>query len=118
MSYYLPGDNRRDLISHDRDAIHRTILANQRTFLSYLRTALTFFVAGISFVKFFDHPVVIWIGYAFVPIGLATFIVGIVRYNALRVRVVRMGMPHKHPRRRKPAPPKESESSTSEKTLD
>lgn len=93
MSYELPSDNRRDLITHDRDAIHRTILANQRTFLSYLRTALTFFVAGIGFLKFFDTLILEIVGWVFIPIGITTFVVGIIRYNKLRVRLVRMGMP-------------------------
>jgi putative membrane protein len=95
----LPSPNRRDLITHDRDAIHRTILANQRTFLSYLRTALTFFVAGISFVKFFDHLLIEIVGWAFIPIGIATFVIGFHRYNKLRVRLTRMTTPLKHPMR-------------------
>lgn len=74
------------------------ILANQRTFLSYLRTALTFFVAGITFVKFFQEFIVELIGWVFIPLGLATFVVGIYRYNQLRVRVVRMGRPLKQQR--------------------
>lgn len=98
MTYHPPGDDRRDVITHDRDAIHRMILANQRTFLSYLRTALTFFVAGITFVKFFQEFIVELIGWVFIPLGLATFAVGIYRYNLLRVRMVRMGRPLKHQR--------------------
>jgi len=98
LSDELPSPERRDLITHDRDAIHRTILANQRTFLSYLRTALTFFVAGISFVKFFGNIIVEVIGWAFIPIGIATFVVGLLRYNKLRVRLIRMTVPlHHHP---------------------
>lgn len=96
MTYHPPGDDRRDVITHDRDAIHRMILANQRTFLSYLRTALTFFVAGISFVKFFQEFIIEIIGWVFIPLGLATFIVGVFRYNHLRVRIARMGRPLKH----------------------
>ncbi len=96
MNDQLPSPGRRDLITHDRDAIHRTIMANQRTFLSYLRTALTFFVAGISFVKFFEVLIVEIIGWAFIPIGIATFFVGLARYNKLRVRLARMTTPLHH----------------------
>ena len=35
-------------------ATDRTKLSNQNTFLAYIRTALTLFVAGVSFVRFFD----------------------------------------------------------------
>ncbi len=87
--------DRRELITHDSDAIIRTILANQRTFLAYLRTALTLFVAGVSFIKFFDSLVIEIIGWAFVPLGVVTFAVGLWRYNALRVRMRRLTTPHK-----------------------
>ncbi len=109
MTYHPPGDDRRDVITHDRDAIHRMILANQRTFLSYLRTALTFFVAGITFVKFFQELIVELIGWVFIPLGLATFVVGIYRYNQLRVRIVRMGRPLKHQREHPIHDPSEDE---------
>ncbi|MFH1686261.1 MAG: DUF202 domain-containing protein [bacterium] len=106
MSYQPPSDSRRDLITHDRDAIHRTILANQRTFLSYLRTALTFFVTGVGFLKFFDSLVMEILGGLFIPIGIATFIVGIVRYNKLRVRMARMATPLHHHKPDAPGSPK------------
>jgi len=99
LSDEFPSPDRRDLITHDRDAIHRTILANQRTFLSYLRTALTFFVAGISFVKFFEYVIVEVIGWIFIPIGVITFVVGLYRYNKLRVRLFRMSVPLHKPKR-------------------
>jgi putative membrane protein len=79
------------VIAHDRDGIIRTTLANQRTFLAYIRTALTLFVAGVTFVRFFDTLVVVIIGWVFIPLGLATFSVGLWRYNALRLRMQRAG---------------------------
>ncbi len=79
------------VIAHDRDAIIRTTLANQRTFLAYIRTALTLFVAGVTFVRFFDILVVEIIGWAFIPLGIATFFVGLWRYNVLRLRMKRAG---------------------------
>jgi putative membrane protein len=73
------------VIAHDRDAVIRTVLANQRTFLAYIRTALTLFVAGVTFVKFFESLVVVIIGWIFIPLGVATFFVGLWRYNVLRM---------------------------------
>ena len=78
-----------DMILRDFLAIDRTVLANQNTFLAYLRTALTLFVAGLTFVRFFDHSVVEIIGWIFVPLGVGTFAVGLLRYNRLR-RVLKM----------------------------
>ncbi|HOP06363.1 MAG TPA: DUF202 domain-containing protein [candidate division Zixibacteria bacterium] len=74
-------------ITHDRDAVFRLHLANQRTFLSYLRTALTFFVAGVSFIKFFDSLLIEILGWVFVPLGIITTVIGIYRYNRIRVRL-------------------------------
>jgi putative membrane protein len=63
---------------------HRTSLANERTRLAYIRTGLTTFVAGVSFVRFFDHPLIEAIGWAFVPLGVATFLLGLARYKRIR----------------------------------
>ncbi|MFZ5980150.1 MAG: DUF202 domain-containing protein [Candidatus Zixiibacteriota bacterium] len=81
---YLQVD-RSEMILRDFLAIDRTILANQNTFLAYLRTALTLFVAGITFIRFFDVMLIEIIGWIFIPIGLITFIVGFIRYNKKRV---------------------------------
>ena len=62
-------------------ASFRTILANERTVLSYVRTALTLFVAGLTFVHFFDNPIIQVIGWIFIPLGLTTVVIGIYRYN-------------------------------------
>lgn len=75
-------------ITHDRDAVVRLHLANQRTVLSYLRTALTFFVAGVSFIKFFDSLIVEILGWIFIPIGLATVAIGLYRYNVIRKKML------------------------------
>jgi putative membrane protein len=74
-------------LAHDRDGLFRVTLANQRTFLAYLRTALTMFVAGVTFIKFFDSLLLEIIGWAFVPLAIATQAIGIYRYNSLRVRM-------------------------------
>ena len=65
-------------------ATDRTKLSNQNTFLAYIRTALTLFVAGVTFIRFFDSLLIEIVGWAFLPIGVATFIVGSLRYHRLR----------------------------------
>jgi hypothetical protein len=45
----------------------------------------------VTFVRFFDHLVVVIIGWAFIPLGVATFFVGLWRYNVLRLRMKRAG---------------------------
>ena len=65
-------------------ATDRTKLSNQNTFLAYIRTALTLFVAGVSFVRFFDSLLIEVIGWIFLPVGVATFVVGSMRYHRLR----------------------------------
>lgn len=74
-------------------AIDRTILSNQNTFLAYVRTALTLFVGGLTFVRFFDQLIVEVIGWIFVPLGVATFIIGAIRYNKIRLVLARIGIP-------------------------
>lgn len=78
-------------IHDDKNALIRTMLANQRTFLAYLRTALTIFVTGAGFLKFFDSLITDIVGWVFIPIGVATFVVGVWRYNELRLRMKRLG---------------------------
>jgi putative membrane protein len=65
-------------------ADHRTVLANERTFLAYLRTALTLFVAGVSFIRFFDVLVVEVVGWIFLPAGLIILLLGVARYRKTR----------------------------------
>lgn len=74
-----------DLILRDYLAIDRTILANERTLLAYVRTALSLFVAGISFVKFFDSLPMTVVGWVMVPVGIAVLVIGIIRYQQMRV---------------------------------
>lgn len=76
--------DRSGMILRDFLAVDRTILSNQNTFLAYIRTALTFFVGGLTFIKFFDQPIIETVGWMFLPIGVLTFIVGLLRYNRLR----------------------------------
>jgi putative membrane protein len=74
----------------DRLAADRTNLSSQNTFLAYIRTALTLFVAGVTFIRFFDQRVVEIIGWAFIPTGVVTFFVGFFRYNRFRILLKRL----------------------------
>ncbi|HHI02786.1 MAG TPA: DUF202 domain-containing protein [candidate division Zixibacteria bacterium] len=58
----------------------RTKQANERTLLAYMRTALTLVVAGLSFVRFFDNRIIEIIGWVFIPFGVITIVLGIIRY--------------------------------------
>ena len=74
----------KELPLNDQLAAARSILANERTFLSYQRTAITLFIAGLSFVKFFDTHWIIIIGWVFMPSAIVTFFLGILRYIRMR----------------------------------
>lgn len=65
----------------------RTKLANDRTLLAYIRTALTLFVAGVTFIRFFDNRIIEIIGWVFIPFGIINVILGIARYNATKHNV-------------------------------
>ena len=73
-----------EMILRDHLAADRTLLANQTTFLAYIRTALTFFVAGITFIRFFDVSAIEIVGWAFIPAAVFTFWLGLFRYRRLR----------------------------------
>lgn len=70
-------------IVRDVMAIERTILANERTFLAFWRTALTLFIAGLTFLQFFENKVVQMVGWVFIPTGVAVFIQGIRVYRKM-----------------------------------
>ena len=62
----------------------RTKQANERTLLAYMRTALTLVVGGLSFIRFFDNKIVEFTGWVFIPFGVITLVLGIVRYRNIR----------------------------------
>jgi putative membrane protein len=76
-----------ELILRDYLAAERTALANERTFLAYIRTALTLSVVGITFIKFFGSLMVFILGWIFVPIGIITFIIGLIRFRKMRALI-------------------------------
>lgn len=71
-------------ILRDYMAIERTVMANERTFLSYIRAALGLFIGGASFIQFFDSFVIQMVGALFIPLGVATFGVGLWRYHKIK----------------------------------
>ena len=69
---------------------HRTLLANDRTWLGYVRTALTFFIAGVTFIKFFDSQTLTIVGALFVPIGLIFLTIGLWKYKKVQLLIHNM----------------------------
>lgn len=62
-------------------AIGRTILANERTLLSFLRTALCFFMGGIAMIKYWNHPVIVGLGFVFIVLAPLLLVWGLFRYS-------------------------------------
>jgi len=81
----------KELILRDELAIDRTLLANERTVLAYLRGALTLFIAGVTFLHFFDTGMLLYIGIFCILLGLAIGILGVLRYLKMdkSIRIVR-----------------------------
>ena len=77
-----------ELTLRDYLAAHRTILANDRTWLGSIRTSLAIFVAGVSFIKFFDLAILFFLGWFFIPISILTFAIGIWNHNKRRKMIV------------------------------
>ncbi len=68
----------RDSLAH-----YRTVLANERTLLASVRTALALFVAGVSFVRFFDVLAVEVVGWIFVPAAVVLLLFAFARYRKM-----------------------------------
>ena len=68
------------LSRRDGLAVDRTVMANERTLLAWVRTGLTFLAAGLTFIQFFSRPLAVAVGWIFIPIGLASFVLGFSRY--------------------------------------
>ncbi|OGV31734.1 MAG: hypothetical protein A2020_05435 [Lentisphaerae bacterium GWF2_45_14] len=78
---------RKELILRDELAVDRTILANERTLMAYLRSALTLFIAGITFLHFFEFGELFWIGIAAIPSGLIVAVFGVLRYRTMNASI-------------------------------
>jgi putative membrane protein len=75
-------------IVRDVMAIERTVMANERTFLSFWRTALTLFIAGLTFLQFFENQIFQVLGWIFIPTGVVVFFQGVRVYRKM-CRVIR-----------------------------
>lgn len=76
------------LFIRDHLAGYRTELANRRTLLAYIRTVLSLVAAALVFIKFWQHPVVVGLGWILLPIAAAILLRGILTYRRIN-RVVR-----------------------------
>jgi hypothetical protein len=56
--------------------------------LAFWRTALTLFIAGLTFLQFFENYIFQVIGWIFIPTGMAVFLQGIRVYRKM-CRVIR-----------------------------
>jgi len=74
---------REELILRDELAVDRTLLANERTLMAYLRSALTLFIAGVTFIHFFEYGALFYLGGAFLPLSVATALLGILRHRRM-----------------------------------
>ena len=80
------------LILRDHLAADRTVLANERTFLAYVRTALTLAVAGATLVRFFGTDATAVAGWAMIPLGVGTFVYGVVAFRRMRRRIALLNL--------------------------
>ena len=76
--------DRESLIIRDLLAIDRTVMANTRTFLAYIRTALTLFIAGVTFIHFFEPRILFLLGWLFIPVSGVVFLLGAVYYVRMK----------------------------------
>ena len=76
------------LFIRDHLAGYRTELANRRTLLAYIRTVLSLVAAALVFIKFWNHNIVIALGWVLLPIAAVILIRGLLIYRRIN-RVVR-----------------------------
>jgi putative membrane protein len=69
-------------------ALQRTQLANERTFLAFVRTAIALVAAGASSIHFLEGDALDALGWAFIAAGVATILVGVVRFRRVRSLLV------------------------------
>ncbi len=77
-------NSKEPVLVRDHLADYRTDLANKRTFLSYTRTALAVFVAGLAFMKFFGHHLIVTLGVLMLPAGVLIFVYGVITYKKMK----------------------------------
>jgi putative membrane protein len=92
-----------ELTLRDYLAIDRTRLANERTLLAYLRSAVALLLAGLSILHFWPRGWFGAVGWACLPSGLLTGIVGVFRHRGMKRALLHLGVGRSI--RPKPAPP-------------
>ncbi len=70
-----------ELFIRDHLAGFRTELANRRTLLAYIRTVLSLVAAALVFIKFWEHPIVIALGWALLPLAAFFLVRGLLIYR-------------------------------------
>jgi putative membrane protein len=85
--------NPEDLILRDELAIDRTLLANERTLLAYLRSGISLVIAGVSIVHFSETSWFLAMGFACIPIGILTGLIGTVRFLRMNTAISRVRQP-------------------------
>jgi len=78
------------LILRDELAIDRTLLANERTLLAYLRSSVALIIGGLTIIHFTTDGVFRFVGIATIPIGIATGIIGILRYRRMNCVITKV----------------------------
>ncbi len=70
-------------------ALERTKLANERTFLAYFRTFVVFISSGFVILKVDALENLIFLGYAFIAMGIVLLVIGTIRFLYVRKRMAK-----------------------------
>ena len=82
-----PAEKERRLKRIDRLAVERTLLANERTLLAYVRTAFSLLLLALALVKFFEDPLLVYLGGALFAGGFLICLFGVYSFYATRRKV-------------------------------
>ena len=74
----------KSLSLNEQMAVANSILANERTLLAWERTSFSFMVAGVTFIRFFNHTFTTILGWFFFPLGISVLLIGIYRYIRMK----------------------------------
>ncbi len=78
-----------ELFIRDHLAGYRTELANRRTLLAYIRTVVALVAGALVFIRFWSHPLVVWLGWTLLPISALLLIQGFRSYRKIN-HIVRL----------------------------
>jgi putative membrane protein len=85
--------NQEELILRDELAIDRTLLANERTLLAYLRSGVSLVIAGVSIIHFSETNWFLALGFACIPVGILTGLIGTIRFFRMNAAISRVRQP-------------------------